>query len=58
MDSPFLAICRSQIDVQIHGSCEQLARDMKGFHWMTSYGSHLKECGYALKKAGVRFTMV
>jgi hypothetical protein len=58
VDSPFLPICRSQIDVQIHGSCENLARDMKGFHWMTSYGSHLKECGYALKKAGVKLTTV
>jgi len=26
---------------------------MKGFHWMTSYGSYLRETGYALRKAGV-----
>ncbi|MFB3829937.1 MAG: sugar isomerase [Bryobacteraceae bacterium] len=53
VDSPFLPICRAQVDVQIKGSCDALARDMKGFHWMTSYGEHLKECGYALKKVGI-----
>ena len=26
---------------------------MKGFHWMMSYGDYLKECEYALKKVGV-----
>jgi len=56
--SPFLPICRSQIDVEIQGSCEKLARDMKGFHWMTSYGTHLKETAYALKKVGIQLTTV
>ncbi|MCW5980505.1 MAG: hypothetical protein KIT09_20665 [Bryobacteraceae bacterium] len=53
VDSPFMAICRSQIDVRIKGSCERLAEEMRGFHWMTSYGSYLRETGYALKKLGV-----
>lgn len=51
--NPFLDICRSQIDVQIHGSTDQLLREMKGFHWMMSYGDYLKETGYALLKVGV-----
>ncbi len=58
VDNPFMPICRSQIDVQIKGSCEALARDMKGFHWMTCYGSHLKETRYALKKIGVKLDTV
>jgi hypothetical protein len=58
VDNPFMPICRSQIDVQIKGSCEALARDMKGFHWMTCYGSHLKEAQYALKKIGVKLDTV
>jgi hypothetical protein len=29
--------------------------EMKGFHWMTSYGDYLRETGYALKKLGVEF---
>ena len=51
--NPFLDICRSQIDVQIHGSTDQLLREMKGFHWMLCYGDYLKETGYALRKVGV-----
>lgn len=58
VDSPFMPICRSQIDVAIKGSCEALARDMKGFHWMTCYGSYLKESQYALKKIGVKLEIV
>lgn len=53
VDAPFLPICRSQIDVRIKGSCDRLAEEMRGFHWMTSYGSYLRETGYALKKLGV-----
>jgi hypothetical protein len=56
--NPFHAICRSQIDVRIHGDCDALVEEMKGFHWMTSYGRHLRECGYALKKVGVELRNV
>ena len=31
----------------------KLAERMPGFHWMTCYGDHLKETGYALKKVGI-----
>ena len=58
VENPFLPICRSQIDVKIKGSCEKLAREMKGFHWMTCYGSYLRETGYALKKVGVKLETV
>ncbi len=51
--NPFLDICRSQVDVTIEGDCERLAEEMVGFHWMLSYGDHLKEVGYALKKMGI-----
>jgi hypothetical protein len=51
--NPFLPICRSQIDVGIKGSDERLAREMRGFHWMTCYGDHMKETGYALRKVGI-----
>lgn len=53
INNPFLDICRSQIDVQINGDCEELVAETKGFHWMVSYGNYLKEVGYALKKVGV-----
>ncbi len=56
--NPFLDICRSQVDVKIHGDCAALLEQMKGFHWMLSYGDYLKETGYALKKVGVDFLNV
>ena len=55
LDSPFLDICRSQIDVKINGDTERLLREMGGFHWMTCYGNYLQEVGYALRKVGVSF---
>ncbi|MGE5645824.1 MAG: sugar isomerase [Acidobacteriota bacterium] len=53
VDAPFYQICRSQIDVQFKADNAKLLEEMKGFHWMTSYGSYLRETGYALNKAGV-----
>jgi len=53
--NPFLDICRSQVDVRIHGDTDTLMQEMKGFHWMMSYGEHLRECQYAIKKAGIEF---
>ena len=58
MANPFLDICRSQVDVRINGDAAALLREMKGFHWMMSYGDYLRECGYALKKVGVDFLNV
>jgi hypothetical protein len=51
--NPSLDICRTQIDMRINGSSNALMEEMKGFHWMTSYGSYLKEVTYALKKVHV-----
>jgi L-fucose isomerase-like protein len=51
--NPNLDICRSQIDVEIHGDQSQLLKEMKGFHWMTCYGDYLEETGFALRKVGV-----
>jgi hypothetical protein len=51
--NPFLDICRSQIDMRIQGNGNLVMEEMKGFHWMTCYGDHLRETGYALKKVGV-----
>ena len=53
--NPFLDICRSQCDVRIRGDEVALLERMKGFHWMMAYGNHLREVGYALRKAGVGF---
>jgi hypothetical protein len=48
----------SQVDVAIKGNTGKLVEEMRGFHWMACYGDHLKETGYALKKAGVDWLVV
>ncbi|HEY5915584.1 MAG TPA: sugar isomerase [Verrucomicrobiae bacterium] len=53
--NPFLDICRSQVDVKVKGDCNALLEEMKGFHWMMSYGNYMRETGYALRKLGVGF---
>jgi L-fucose isomerase-like protein len=50
VESPFLPICRSQIEVAYKFPDEKLALNMPGFHWETIYGDWMREMGYALKK--------
>ncbi len=56
--NPFLDICRSQIDVRIHGNGDAVRDNMRGFHWMMCYGDYLHETGYALKKLGLQWDNV
>lgn len=49
-DSPFLPICRSQIEVKFTCDSARLAERMPGFHWMTGYGDYRRELGYALRR--------
>jgi len=53
VDAPFYPICRTQLDLRICGDSERLAEEVRGFHWMLAYGSHLREVGYAVRKAGL-----
>jgi hypothetical protein len=41
--------------VKVQGDGQALLQEMKGFHWMMSYGNYLRETGYALKKLSVVF---
>jgi len=58
VDTPFYPICRTQLDLRILGDWERLLDEVKGFHWMAAYGSHLRETGYAMKKAGIGWLAV
>jgi len=58
LDAPFYPICRTQLDLQIFGDWERLLDEVKGFHWIVAYGSHLRESGYAMKKAGIGWVAV
>lgn len=55
VDSPFLAICRDQIDIRFKCDSLHLAQRMPGFHWMTGYGDYSKELAYALKRVGIQW---
>ncbi len=51
----FLPICRDQIDVRYTVPDQLVAERMPGFHWMTAYGDHRKELGYALRRIGIEW---
>ena len=53
--NPFLAICRSQQDVEIQGDWKRLLGEARDSHWMMVYGDYLKEIGYAARKIGIRW---
>ena len=55
LEKPTLDVCTSQLDVGVDGDCARLADEMGGFHWMLCYGDHLRETGYALRKAGIEW---
>jgi hypothetical protein len=57
-EAPFLPICRSQIDVRFGCGDRALAKRMSGFHWMTAYGDHTRELGYALKRVGIGWDLL
>ena len=53
--NPFLEICRSQQDVQIHGDWKKLIKEVRDSHWMMVYGDYLKEVGYASRRIGIEW---
>ncbi len=56
--SPFLPICRSQVDIALDGDTRKLLEEMRGFHWMTCYGDYMRETGYAVSKLGTEWVKV
>jgi hypothetical protein len=58
VDTPFLDICRSQIDVRFGCDGLTLAERMPGFHWMIAYGDHRREVGYALRRVGIEWDCI
>lgn len=58
VDTPFMPICRSQIDIRFSCDDQTLAKRMPGFHWMTGYGDYLREIGYALKRVNIDWDLL
>jgi hypothetical protein len=57
-DTPFFPVCRSQLEIAVDGDATALRRELRGWHWIVSYGSYVRETGYALNKAGVGWLAV
>jgi L-fucose isomerase-like protein len=58
LDTPFFPICRTQLDVRLRCDGQKLAEEIRGFHWLVAYGNHLRELGYAVRKAGINWLEV
>ena len=58
VDTPFLPICRSQVDIQFACDSLTLAHRMPGFHWMSGYGDSLREIGYALRRVNIAWDVL
>jgi hypothetical protein len=56
--TPFLPICRSQLDVKYAIDSQTLAERLRGFHWMTAYGDYTREIGYALRRVPIRWEVL
>ncbi len=55
LGNPYYEICRSQQDVKIIGDWRKLKNEVRDSHWVTAYGDHLDECGYAAHKLGLKW---
>lgn len=51
--TPFLPVCRSQIEVKVKADVKEVISAMRGFHCTIAYGDYRKEVGYALSKVGI-----
>ena len=58
IDNPAFSICRSQQEIEVLGDWKRLAREMRGSHWMMSYGDYLKELAYCTRKLGLEWLNV
>ena len=56
--NPFLAICRTQQDVEIAGDWEALKNEVRDSHWMMTYGDRRREVGYAARKIGIDWVTI
>ncbi len=51
--TPFLPVCRSQVEVKTKANVREVISAMRGFHCTIAYGDYRKEVGYALSKVGI-----
>ncbi|MEN6324323.1 MAG: hypothetical protein ABFD09_12675 [Proteiniphilum sp.] len=53
IENPHLPACRSQQEIKFVGDTSRLRSEIRGSHWMMTYGTWTNEMGYACRKMGV-----
>jgi hypothetical protein len=53
--NPFLAICRTQLDIRLQAPSHLVAERMPGYRWVLIYGDYLREIGYALRRVPIEW---
>jgi hypothetical protein len=53
--NPFLAICRTQLDIRLNAPSQLVAERMPGYRWVLIYGDYLQETGYALRRVPIEW---
>lgn len=52
--TPFLPVCRSQVEVKLAGETREAIENLRGFHCQIAYGDYTREVEYAAKKVGIQ----
>jgi hypothetical protein len=53
--NPFLAICRTQLDIRLKAPSRLVAERMPGYRWVLVYGDYLRETGYVLRRVPIEW---
>jgi len=53
LDTPVLATCRAQVEVELNADTQQVLKNLRGFHCMLAYGDYTREVAYAAAKVGI-----
>ncbi len=56
--TPFLPICRSQVEVKLAADADEVIENLRGFHCMIAYGDYTREVAYAAKKVGIQVQLL
>jgi L-fucose isomerase-like protein len=51
--TPFLPVCRSQVEVKLDADTREVIENLRGFHCQIAYGDYVREIEYAAKKVGI-----
>jgi len=56
--TPFLPVCRSQVEVRLAADTREAIENLRGFHCQVAYGDYTREVKYAAKKVGIQVQLL